>query len=34
MATTTMVRMMVRTSSSLKTSRSFYRCTGSRSCRA
>ncbi len=34
MATTTIVRMIVTISSSLKTSRSSYGCTGSRSCKA
>ena len=34
MATTTMVKMIVTISSSLKTSRSSYGCTGSRSCKA
>jgi hypothetical protein len=34
MATTTMVRMIVTISSSLKISRSSYGCTGSRSCKA
>jgi hypothetical protein len=34
MATATMVRMIVRISSSLKTLRFSYGCTGSRSCKA
>jgi hypothetical protein len=34
MATTTMVRTMVRISNSLKTLSSSYGCTGSRSCKA